>query len=57
MQPRLVPSIPLSQRLGYYLLGLAIGLMVVGMIVSARSRAMHAPADPAAPPSASTPAR
>jgi hypothetical protein len=48
MQPSLVPSTPRTQKVGYYLLGLAIGLTMVGLIVSARQRAMNAP-DPNAP--------
>ncbi len=54
MQPSLAPSTPRTQKVGYYLLGLAIGLMIVGLIVSARQRAMNAP-DPNAPIGATPP--
>lgn len=33
---------PFLKRLGYYLLGLAIGLIMVGMIVNMRSKLMQA---------------
>lgn len=39
-QPSLSSKTPFIQRLGYYMLGLAIGLMMVGLIISMRSRAM-----------------
>jgi hypothetical protein len=41
--PRLMASTPRLHRLAYYLIGLAIGLMMVGVIVSLRSQYMHQP--------------
>lgn len=50
-QPALSGKASFTQRLGYYLLGLAIGLMMVGMIISMRSRAMNQQPAPGSDPS------
>lgn len=39
--PRLMPTTPRLHRLAYYMIGLSIGLMMVGLIVSLRSQYMH----------------
>lgn len=37
-QPGPLTNTPFGRKLGYYLLGIAIGLMIVGMIVSTRQQ-------------------
>jgi len=46
--PRLMPTTPRLHRLAFYMIGLSIGLMMVGLIVSLRSQYMHQP-DPTPP--------
>ncbi len=42
--PRLMPTTSRLHRLAYYMIGLAIGLMLVGLIVTTRNRYLHQPA-------------
>lgn len=42
------------ERLGYYAIGVAIGLVLVGMLWQARSNARSAPASPAPTPPPAT---